>query len=234
MARTVASVKKTTTVTKRPFPTRKTTKKALTLGQLKKALGVTPPEVKWVDQIATINACTSTLALMPFQNIFPLIPQGDDANDRDGLEVTMKSFHIKGSVGGQTGNLAYSRVRVIVVDWQDTTYNDAIADAGASILESTTQLDSFYTKDPKYKHKVVYDKTFNLGIFNTANPLTKLHTINWTYRPKNFQIKWTKTDTIGAQVNVYRGFVGVYAICDAFTPTFAPSLQLNTRMNYVE
>lgn len=201
---------------------------------LRKTLGLARPELKWVDQVATINAVTSTLALQPFQNVFPLIPQGDGPNQRDGDSVMMKSFHIKGSVAGQTGNNAYSRVRILVVDWLTTKYNDVVTDAGASILENTTQVDSFYTKTPSYPHKVVYDKTFNLGIFNTANPLTKLHSIDFAYRPKNHVIEWSKTDTLGAQVNVYRGFVAVYAICDAFTPTFPPSLQLNTRTNFTE
>lgn len=205
-----------------------------TIPALKKALAL-EDEVKWVDNPTTVVSFPTTLSVSTFQNIAPVpIPQNDTAQGRDGTSVNMKSFTIRGYINGNPVNLALARVRIIVVDWMDTNYNDALADAGASILQDTTLVDSPYTMDPKYRHRVLSDKILSLGVWNTANPLTKQHAYNFSYRPKKHVLRWKATDTTGAQVTFYRGFVAAYIICDNFTAGGAPGFAAWTRTTFTE
>lgn len=196
---------------------------------LKLALGLNT-ETKYIDQAVSNQTIPNGLTLSTIQNIFPLIPQGNTNAQRQGDQFKMTSWNVRGEIFNQAGNLLPTRVRIIIVNWGTTLYS---ASNIADILQQNN-MDSMYTMDPGYPHHILHDRIYDFGIYNATETRTQIRRFNFSYKPRNHIVEYTKGDTLGTQANCLRGFVGLYLLADNFTATFGPSLNVSTRMKYVD
>lgn len=218
---------------KRPKTWRRYAGKALTalstaaVNQLKSRLGLNT-ELHTLDKVSTVYTGTGTLAGVAF-NISPLIPIGDTTYTRTGNSIRMTRFHMRGLIQNGVSNLGVgTEARLIVVNWGSTPYvNTNVND----ILTVPTDINSLYTTNPTYPHRVLFDKIYQLGIAsNGAEP--NQYEFNFDYTPLTHHITWTDGDTTGAVANVLRGVIGVYFM--TYGSTVQPQFYPYQRISFVD
>lgn len=90
-------------------------------------------------------------------NAINLIPQGDSADDRDGLEIMEQGYHIRGALYSPTDRPAM--VRVMVVRAKEVTLTTA---------DLPTSVYACVDNDMRHQFSVHYDKLFSLNPSSNA------------------------------------------------------------------
>lgn len=237
---------------KRSSTKRVSKKRKMTISSLSKKVSKALDKAtvkKWFDQTISMNAQTGG-AITELANI----PAWDGTNitryrQREGLSCQLKSISFKGIVqipiSQVTPNDANNRVRILLVSTKETNTtstpgpNDFIQTNINGAL--STNVDSYYKKNPVYPYRIWYDRTFLLMNQQQAQtgtssdfptePFRRQIMENIKFGPNGMTEKWAT----GA-VPTARGIenrLWMVTISDSTLPTH-PTVSLTARLNFTD
>lgn len=237
---------------KRTTSKRVTKRRKTTLSSLSKKVNKALDKVvvkKWFDQTISLSVPTGG-TLTELANI----PAWDGTNltryrQREGLSCQLKSLSFKGIVqipnSQVTPNDANNRVRVILVSTKETVtgVTPSVSDFIQTNINGalSTNVDSYYKKNPVYPYRIWYDRTFLLMNQQQAQtgttsdfpsePFRRQVMENIKFGPNGMTEKWAT----GA-VPTARGIenrLWMVTISDSVIPTH-PTILFTGRMNFTD
>lgn len=128
--------------------------------QFRQGFGAPPPELKVIDTAQAVYPCDTTGSVTLVNGI----AIGDDFNNRDGRQITLKSVLIQGFVGPTDASTGVNLARVMLV-W-DSQPNASLA-AIADIFNAATATSPLNLTN-RDRFRVVMDKWFAHGPFDTT------------------------------------------------------------------
>jgi len=120
-----------------------------------------PGELKYLDIAATTYAYNTTGTVTALN----LLAVGDDANTRDGRQVTCKSIAVTGPIYPEDGATAATYCRTLLV-W-DSQPNSGVIATIANILTGATSV-SNTNLDNRERFTILRDDKVTLGAFNST------------------------------------------------------------------
>lgn len=169
-------------------------------------------EVKQFLSADTALAPSTTLATLisPYQNI----AQGLTDVTRLGNSIEVKKMKIHCNFTGHATLL--SRVRIIVI--KQSAMQGAVPNV-ADVLETTTNIKSYYALDNDSSYTILKDFTFEMTPLST-NDAQSQYTWKYTYKPKGcHSIRYLQADTTGVIADMIHGNINIKIMHDGGQPT---------------
>lgn len=176
------------------------------------------PEIKYHDV-----SSTSTVALAGSATVIATcsIPQGDGPEDRDGAEVCLKSFNVRGyfQKGAAASQSTFVRMLVVQAMTDDTP-------TSSTVFRGTPYVTSFRNMDHTSDFRVLLDKVYRLDEGDDEGVYFKINLNKFPYD----KVKWDRTDTTGAAAKKGK----LYILLCSEEATNPASYQVQIRLRYTD
>lgn len=183
-------------------------------------------EVKQFYQVSSTGTPTTTLATLvsPFAGI----AQGLTDSTRVGDSIEVKSMRIRFTIRAGAASTACTQLRIII------TKQGLMAGAvptSNDILQTDTDIRSFYAQNKNENFKVLSDRTFVITPLTSNDSKTRF-VWDYVYKPKGCHaIKWVSGDTTGVIGNMIKGNICVKTMYEGGT---APAVDFYVHGEYVD
>lgn len=182
-------------------------------------------EIKQFYQPTTTGTPGTGLATLvsPFMGI----AQGLTDATRVGDTIEVKKLRMRFTIRAGVASTANAQLRIIIVKQG----NMSAAASAADILQTTSDVRSFYAQDKNEQFTILLDKTFTVTPLTTNDSKTRF-VWDYVYKPKGCHaIKWTAADTTGVIANCLYGNINVKTM---FEGAVAPTLDFYVHGEYVD
>lgn len=176
------------------------------------------PEVKYHDVTSTsvVAASGSSTVIATCT-----IPQGDDANERIGSDVTLKSMNLRGYFQKGSGASGATFVRMMVIQ----TMNETVP-TSANMFAGTPYPTSFRNMDHTTDLRVLYDRVYKLTQDSNVGQYFRINIGKFRAR----RLQYDEADFAGTGAK--KGKLYILFTCEE--PTFPPSYTITTRLRYTD
>lgn len=181
---------------------------------------------KYTGAGSSTAATTLTSIASPFMGI----AQGQTNSTRIGDNIEVKKMVFRFRVRSGASSTLPSLVRLIIVK-QD--YMEGAVTSSADVLQTTTDIQSFYAQDKNEGFTVLLDKVFKVTPVSTADG-DNVKTYQFTYKPKHCHaIQWLAADTTGAIANCIKGNINIKAMYWS-AGAVAPEMEFSSLCQYID
>lgn len=185
-------------------------------------------EVKQIYAATATGTPTTTLATLVSPTVG--IAQGLTNSTRIGDAIEIKKLRMRFTFIGGATSTANSTVRVIIVKQNEMS---GAAATSSDILQTTTDIRSYYAQDKNESFTVLLDRKFEVTPVSTNDGKTR-YTFEWNYRPKHcHSVQWVTGDTTGVIGNMIKGNINVKTMYES-VGAIAPRIDFNSYLEYID